>query len=264
MRVILACALGALLGACGVPVTADSGVDSGVDSGAAEAGTDATADTGIDATTDTGIGPPECSSMSTRFCYDGPPGTRNLGACRDGSQECRAGRWGPCVGQALPRAEVCGNDLDEDCNGSLLCPGDVVDVTDVRDVASDAPRPDCNDADGDGYGVGAGCLGIDCDDSDRTSHPGAEERCDGADNNCNGVPDSSEPTAMLDAWCVASAGAGITATSHYTPVCLMPSRTLPSSNYRSIGTRTACQSCFRGLPGGCGCWRDRVSAFACP
>ena len=44
---------------------------------------------------------------------------------------------------------------------------------------------DCTDLDGDGYGMGAGCLGDDCDDSDRSSHPGGVEVCDGADNDCN-------------------------------------------------------------------------------
>jgi len=41
------------------------------------------------------------------------------------------------------------------------------------------------DVDGDGDGVDA-CD--DCDDNDATTFPGAEERCDGRDNDCDGAP----------------------------------------------------------------------------
>ena len=46
--------------------------------------------------------------------------------------------------------------------------------------------PGCIDRDGDGYGVGADCLGPDCNDNDPAIHPGAAEVCDGVDNNCDG------------------------------------------------------------------------------
>jgi|GEM_PF-3005599 len=42
------------------------------------------------------------------------------------------------------------------------------------------------DDDGDGYGAGA-----DCDDSDPNTFPGADETCDGKDNDCNGTVDDS-------------------------------------------------------------------------
>lgn len=54
--------------------------------------------------------------------------------------------------------------------------------------------PGCVDADGDGYGIGAGCLGADsydggsCD-NDQTRNAGQSEICDGKDNNCDGVID---------------------------------------------------------------------------
>ncbi|MCK5799783.1 MAG: putative metal-binding motif-containing protein, partial [Deltaproteobacteria bacterium] len=40
------------------------------------------------------------------------------------------------------------------------------------------------DADRDGYGVGCK-AGPDCDDADASVHPGAAERCDGIDNDCD-------------------------------------------------------------------------------
>jgi hypothetical protein len=49
--------------------------------------------------------------------------------------------------------------------------------------------PGCIDHDGDGYGIGADCLGPDCDDHDPNIHPGATEICDGRDNNCDGQID---------------------------------------------------------------------------
>jgi hypothetical protein len=51
--------------------------------------------------------------------------------------------------------------------------------------------PGCIDADRDGYGIGAGCLGTDCDDQDPTVHPGAPEVCNGRDDNCDGQVDET-------------------------------------------------------------------------
>ena len=47
----------------------------------------------------------------------------------------------------------------------------------------------CWDQDEDGYGLGPGCIGPDCDDSDPTVNPGQDERCDGRDTNCDGRVD---------------------------------------------------------------------------
>ncbi len=43
------------------------------------------------------------------------------------------------------------------------------------------------DADGDGYDVG-----VDCDDRDPSAHPGAIERCNGTDDDCDGLTDEAD------------------------------------------------------------------------
>lgn len=57
--------------------------------------------------------------------------------------------------------EICGDGIDQDCNGA-----DAV----------------CGDEDGDGYSPDMG----DCDDTNPDIYPGAEEICDGLDNDCDG------------------------------------------------------------------------------
>ena len=73
--------------------------------------------------------------------------------------------------------EVCppsGKNIDENCDGSFICDGGLV------------------DADGDNYG--AKPQGTDCDDNDPNTYPNAPELCDGKDNNCNGtITDEGSP-----------------------------------------------------------------------
>jgi hypothetical protein len=66
-------------------------------------------------------------------------------------------------------AEVCGNGLDDDCkDGDQACTNT------------------CTDADKDGYGIGAGCKGPDCLDSNPDVHPGANDICEnGIDEDCD-------------------------------------------------------------------------------
>ncbi len=60
-----------------------------------------------------------CTAGQTRECYDGPAGTAGTGLCRSGTQTCNAsGQWGAaCAGAVRPAAEICRNDVDENCNG---------------------------------------------------------------------------------------------------------------------------------------------------
>ena len=61
-----------------------------------------------------------CSPGETRSCYGGPMGTAGVGICKEGTQSCDSGGtgWSTCTGQVMPSAEVCGNSLDDNCDGT--------------------------------------------------------------------------------------------------------------------------------------------------
>ena len=56
-----------------------------------------------------------CNSGDTRECG------LNVGACRKGTQTCSGSVWGTCIGETKPNKEVCGDGLDNDCNGLTDC-----------------------------------------------------------------------------------------------------------------------------------------------
>ncbi|MFC1611625.1 PKD domain-containing protein [Myxococcota bacterium] len=93
----------------------------------------------------------------------------------------------------------CPTDGDEVCCAGVLHSGDCCEDQDcsVPDTCigwSCLPPSTCeDDADGDHYGVGASCAGPDCDDADPTVHPGAPERCNGVDDDCDETIDDDWP-----------------------------------------------------------------------
>ncbi|MFO7567327.1 MAG: choice-of-anchor L domain-containing protein [Enhygromyxa sp.] len=125
----------------------------------------------------TGLCHPDCEPGDIGECYEGPPGTLGVGECASGTRTCTAaGTWGACIGQTLPSQEICDNDLDEDCDGSLLGV----------------------DLDGDGWSA---CQGDCCDDEvfgcvdAHLVNPGAfEVPGNGVDDDCDGMVDEIEPS----------------------------------------------------------------------
>jgi hypothetical protein len=67
-----------------------------------------------------------CTTVGqARACYLGPPGTRGVGACHDGTQTClqnnEFGEYGPCTGVTPPGPEGCTSTVDSNCNGLIGC-----------------------------------------------------------------------------------------------------------------------------------------------
>ncbi len=62
-----------------------------------------------------------CAVGDSRPCYGGPSGTRGVGACEDGTQDCDASGWGACLLDVTPTTEVCDNVSDDDCDGDTDC-----------------------------------------------------------------------------------------------------------------------------------------------
>jgi len=98
--------------------------------------------------------------------------------------------------------ELC-DGIDNDCDGRT-------DEDDAYDAIAWT-----QDRDGDGYGrdeqpavacqppadgYADSAKGIDCDDLDERTWPGADELCDGVDNDCDGAVDEEEDVADLPAW----------------------------------------------------------------
>jgi hypothetical protein len=60
----------------------------------------------------------ECETGSAPVtCFMGGDGSEaGVGVCTAGVRQCADGAWGECIGQVLPREEIC-NQLDDDCDG---------------------------------------------------------------------------------------------------------------------------------------------------
>ncbi len=66
-------------------------------------------------------GGPVCVPGSSQECYTGPAGTKDVGICKHGMQDCNAQGtgYGPCTGEVHPLVEDCTSAADDDCNAAV-------------------------------------------------------------------------------------------------------------------------------------------------
>lgn len=125
-----------------------------------------------------------CQDNQTRDCYTGPQDKLGTGVCRSGKETCLNGKWGVCKDQILPTKENC-NGKDDDCDGQIdndikredgpACTNNVGVCSTGRKTCANGQWAECTAAD---YGP----------DYEKT-----ETKCDGKDNDCNGVIDEGCP-----------------------------------------------------------------------
>ena len=176
--------------------------------------------------------PRNCVDDSTQSCYTGAPKTRGVGRCHAGIQSCAGGVWGPCLKQTLPTRERCGDESDNDCDGSVdegcpcnygglskgVCRSRIDKQAQCRRPASYSEKELCGDGkDNNCDGVvdeGCSCkpgevracgksVGVCKKGQERCGSGGqwlacdgvgpSKEICDGKDNNCDGVVDEGCP-----------------------------------------------------------------------
>ncbi len=163
---------------------------------------------------DPGLDPTSASLAYTDADRDGygDPTTAILACTPPSGTVATAGDCNDAASAVHPGASETCNGIDDDCN--LLVDDNAIDGTEMW------PDSDC-----DGYGDPSStsvrtCTPIsgyvadntDCDDFDPRAAPGNDERCDGADDDCNGVVDDScespfeIPAASADALATATTG----------------------------------------------------------
>lgn len=119
-----------------------------------------------------------CAPAATQDCYSADPATQDIGACVGGTQTCNdtGTAWGPCDGEVLPVSELCGNALDDNCDG----------IAD-EDI----------DADGDGFTTcGGDCCdtaGPDCSTPELVNAGAFEVDGNLVDDDCDGMVDNPLP-----------------------------------------------------------------------
>src|SRR3989344_5688406 len=153
-----------------------------------------------------------CSDGQTQSC-----GTSSLGACRLGSQSCVNGAWSFCQGAMYPSAEVCFDEVDNDCDG----------VVDQGCECVSGMQESCGSSDKGVCKLGTrSCVTNHWSACEGAVLPLPTEVChDSLDNNCNG---------KVDEGCVVAS-------------CFDKVKNQDESAVDCGGACQACQSCFDSI-----------------
>jgi len=124
-------------------------------------------------------------------------------------------------GQLSPFPRTCSGTDQSACPPGEYCKGAGCTSCETRDIC-DGYDNDCDgvvddgplsDADGDGYSfcgqvdASSGKLvNVDCDDQDPNVHPGAQEVCNGKDDDCDGIIDNPDVVCPANETCVPKSG----------------------------------------------------------
>jgi len=130
--------------------------------------------------------------------------------CEAGTSLCEEGVWQPCIAPTTkscmdysvcqfkeicvvdcppPPIEIC-NGLDDNCEGTV---DEGVKKTFYQDLDNDGWGVDTSVTQACAAPGGYADKSGDCNDNSAAANPGAQEVCDGIDNNCNGPVDEGDP-----------------------------------------------------------------------
>jgi hypothetical protein len=150
-------------------------------------------------------------------------GCSQYGVCSGAFKTCSAGVWGAC--SILPGTEVCGNTIDEDCNGvaeacgavcgDKLCNGGET----CSSCPGDCPAPAASCKNTNSYGTCTGSYVCSAGAWTCNAATPAAESCDGIDNDCDGTTTDEAGICPTVPNCLATDGISMYSFLFTDPTC---------------------------------------------